>query len=92
MHQASYWEQQWVRICRLLLGVLPPIRRGGRRRRANIFVASTCESLALIDAIGVYGMPRPSLRECIRREIAFFMNEIEDTSEPDGREESICHT
>ena len=65
----------------MLLGILPPIRRGGRRRRANISVASTCESLALVDVIAVYGIPRPNLRECIRREIAFFMNDREDTSE-----------
>ena len=81
MPQPSYWEQQWVRICRLLLGIPPPIRRGGRRRRANISMSSTCESLALVDVIAVYGIPRPNLRECIRREIAFFMNDREDTSE-----------
>ena len=32
MPQESYWQQQWVRIARLLLGVRPPRRRGRRRR------------------------------------------------------------
>ena len=68
MPQLSFWEQQWVRICRLLFGVLPPIRRGGRRRRRNILMTSTSESLALVDAIWcLWHIPTKSQREYTSR-------------------------
>ena len=44
-------------------------------------MSSTSESLALVDIIASYGIPRPNLRECIHREIAFFMSDREEISE-----------
>ena len=53
--QLSYWEQQWVRCCRLILGVVPPRRRGGMRRHRR---ALTCAGSNLRHILSLYGTPR----------------------------------
>ena len=57
----NYWEQQWVRCSRLLLGVSAPrfTRRGGMRkhRRAAAACAAT-SSMTLRFALVMYGLPR----------------------------------
>ena len=54
MPQLSYWEQQWVRMTRLLLGVKAPNRRGNMRRRRRMM---TRELNTLRHALSTYGLP-----------------------------------
>ena len=58
MPQLSYWEQQWVRMTRLLLGVAAPTRRGGMRRCRRMM---TSELNTLRHALSTYGLPRMNL-------------------------------
>ena len=55
MSQLTYWEQQWVRCSRLLLGVAPRRRRGGMRRRRR---SLTCGRSSLRHTLSLYGTPR----------------------------------
>ena len=55
MPHSAHWQQQWVRITRLLLGVLAPTRRGGMSRYRR---AVTCGANTLLHILSVYGTPR----------------------------------
>ena len=61
MRQLPYWEQQWVRISRLLLGVVAPRRRGGMRRHRR---ALTSAGSSLRDALSMYGIPLVNAGAC----------------------------
>ena len=60
----SYWEQQWVRMSRRLLGLKAPIRRGGRRRsvltsygEANVEAPGRPTLNTLQEILLAYGLP-----------------------------------
>ena len=58
MHHLSYWEQQWVRCSRVLLGVSAPrcTRRGGMRKHRR--AAAACVASTLRFALVMHGLPR----------------------------------
>ena len=58
MPQLLYWEQQWVRMTRLLLGVKAPNRRGNMRCRRRMMTRGLN---TLRHALSTYGLPRMNL-------------------------------
>ena len=54
MPPLSYWEQQWIRIARRLLGVKAPTRRSGMCRHRSVLERTPS---TLQEVIQRYGLP-----------------------------------